>query len=252
MAIHLYNLLRERRYPHHFSLSLSDHTLSEPETMEVGVTCLPRGWATQKEKAGALSLFWSRGAPASAVSGTSQLGIHESRGTVTWSSRSVQKKCGAVTSTPSPATPSPSPALDVASLLTTGSDNHHYAHLAQSLHAPAPHHETHLDFITSLITCPISVTPLVLFHRQYWLCVLCPDTTRVLYCSMFIALLNSPPGPASRLPVSPLQFLPRLPDCIGVQVWALMMHVDGIEWQSEKIRSITVKVCKIVVAVHTV
>ena len=40
-ALHLDNLLRERRHSHRFSPSLSEHFGSEPEPMEVGVTRLP-------------------------------------------------------------------------------------------------------------------------------------------------------------------------------------------------------------------
>lgn len=41
MAIRLDYLLWEHRCPHHFSPSLSEHSVSEPEPMEVGVTRFP-------------------------------------------------------------------------------------------------------------------------------------------------------------------------------------------------------------------
>jgi hypothetical protein len=41
MAIHLDNLLQERRYSYRLYPSLSDHSVSEPEPMEEGVTHLP-------------------------------------------------------------------------------------------------------------------------------------------------------------------------------------------------------------------
>jgi hypothetical protein len=43
------------------------------------------------------------------------------------------------------------------------------AHLSPSLRAPA-HPQTHLNSNTSLITFPISVTPLGSFLKCYWLC----------------------------------------------------------------------------------
>ena len=96
------------------------------------------------------------------------------------------------------------PAIDVAGILTIGPGFIITHTWHQSLHAPARHHDTHLDSITFLITSPILyLTPFWFFPQSVLFLCLCLDATVTL--SRFVVLLNVSPAPASRLAASPLQ-----------------------------------------------
>ena len=84
------------------------------------------------------------------------------------------------------------------STIITHTWHHHYAHLRLIMrYTWTP--------ITSLITSTISVSPLVPFLREYWLCFM--SRRYSCFVSFHVScIIELPLAPASRLPVSPLQF----------------------------------------------
>ena len=76
MAIHLDNLIREHRHLHQLFPSFVDCSESEPESMEIGATCLPAA----ERRLHSLSLLLKLVPLLTAMSDKFQPGVRESRG----------------------------------------------------------------------------------------------------------------------------------------------------------------------------